>query len=105
MEWLGRSSDRNPFENLWDDSKNEADKKVKEHTSLWDLYQILQLASANLDQQCIRTLVNSMHKRCLNVIEKYDEPTITECSTAYFLADLIKFLKRSNQFCFVTRKQ
>ena len=74
MEWPARSPDCNPIENLWHDIKNEADRKVKEHTSLQDLRRILQLAWVNLDQQRKRTLVNSMRKMCHDVIEKDGGP-------------------------------
>ena len=69
MEWPARSPDCNPIENLWDNIKRNANKKVKDDTSLEEFQRILQGAWANLDQRRIQTLINSMLKRCREVIE------------------------------------
>ena len=72
IKWPGRSPDCNLIENLWDEIKNEAARKVKEHTSLQDLRCMLRRSWANLGQQRICTLVNIMHKRCIEVIRTTD---------------------------------
>ena len=69
MEWPARSPDCNPIVNLWDNIKRKANKKVKDDTSLEEFQRILQRAWANLDQRRIQTLINSMLKRCREVIE------------------------------------
>ena len=63
MEWPARSSDCNPIENLWDNIKRKANKKVYDDTSLEEFQRILQRAWANLDERRIQTLINSMLKR------------------------------------------
>ena len=45
--------DCNPIENLWDNIKRKANKKVKDDTSLEEFQRILQRAWANLDQRRI----------------------------------------------------
>ena len=69
MEWPARSPDCNPIENFWDNIKRKANKKVKNDTSLEEFQRILQRAWANLDQRRIQTLINSILKRCREVIE------------------------------------
>ena len=60
MEWPARSTDCNPIENLWDNIKRKANKKVKDDTSLEEFQRILQRACmgqpgstshTNFDQQ------------------------------------------------------
>ena len=74
MEWTAIFPDCNPIENLWDNIKRKANKKVKDDTSLEEFQRILQRAWANLDQRRVQTLINSMLKRCREVIEADDEP-------------------------------
>ena len=69
MKWPVRSPNSNPIENLWDNIKRKANKKVKDDTSLKECQRILQRAWANLDQRRVQTLINSMLKRCREVIE------------------------------------
>ena len=70
MEWPARSPDCNPFKNLWDNIKRKANKKVKD-VPLWGNSSAFCRgpAWANLDQRRIQTLINSMLKRCREVIE------------------------------------
>ena len=54
MEWPARSPGCNPIENLWDNIKRKANKKVNYDTSFEDFQRILQRAGANLDQRRIQ---------------------------------------------------
>ena len=57
MEWPARSPDCNPIENLWDNIKRKANKKVKDDISSEEFQRILQRAWAYLDQRRIQTLI------------------------------------------------
>ena len=65
---LARSPDCNSIENLWDNIKQKANMIVKDDTSLGEFQRIWQSAWANLDQRRIQTLINTMLKRCREVI-------------------------------------
>lgn len=69
LDWPARSADLNPIENLWDQVKRKADKHIKEDTTLAQLGGIIQRAWNSIPQQNITTLVNSMRKRCNEVID------------------------------------
>ena len=69
LDWPARSPDLYAIENLWDQVKREADKRIKENTTLAQLGGIIQRAWNSIPQQNITTLVNSMRKRCNEVID------------------------------------
>ena len=68
MERPARVSGCNPIHNLWDDIKNEADKKLKEHLSAGFVTHI----STGLGQ--LGSTAVNMSKRCLEVTKKDDGP-------------------------------
>ena len=69
LDWPAKSPDLNPIENLWDQVKREADRHIMEHTTLAQLGRIIQRAWNHIPQQNINNLVNSMRKRCNDVID------------------------------------
>jgi len=76
MEWPPYSPDLNPIENLWALLKKEAYKVYPDLDSLkgkgdeaeTQLFQILQMAWANLREEVIEGLISSMPDRCAAVI-------------------------------------
>ena len=103
MEWPARS-DCNSIENLWDNIKRKANKKVKGDTSLEEFQRILQRAWANLDQRRIQTLINSMLKGCREVIEADGGPI--NYWTLHSLWCLLKVKHRvtCNKWCLKVQK-
>lgn len=73
--WPAQSPDLNPIENLWD----ELERKVRSHKPLPknknDLWQILQEAWENLDENKYKNLVDSMPRRIAAVIANKGKPT------------------------------
>jgi len=76
MKWPPYSLDLNPIENLWALLKKKAYKVYPDLNSLKDkgdeaetqLFQILQMAWANLREEVIEGLISSMPDRCAAVI-------------------------------------
>ncbi len=76
MEWPSYSFDLNPIENLWALLKKEVYKVYSDLDSLkgkgdeaeTQLFQILQMAWANLREEVIEGLISSMPDRCAAVI-------------------------------------
>ena len=103
-EWSARSPGCNPIENLWDNIKRKANMKVKDDTSLEQFQRILQRAWANLDQRRIQTLINSMLKRCREVIEADGGPI--NYWTLHSLWCLLKVKHRvtCNKWCLKVQK-
>ena len=104
MEWPARSPDCNPIENIWDNIKRKANKKVKDDTSLEEFQRILQRAWDNLDQRRIQTLINSMLKRCREVIKADGGPI--NYWTLHSLWCLLKVKHRvtCNKWCLKVQK-
>ncbi len=75
LPWPAQSPDLNPIENLWD----ELDRKVRKHKPLPknqdDLWRILQEEWLKLDENTIKSLVDSMPRRIAAVIENKGGPT------------------------------
>lgn len=75
LEWPSKSPDLNPIEHLWDHVKRKADKKINENTTLQQLQRIIENAWERIDQGRIRNLINSMRRRCTEVVHKQGGPT------------------------------
>ena len=77
MDWPSNSPDLNPIENLWRDLKNRFYLKWKELCSSPSASQASVEMYKTMIQECwtetdwsyIRTLIESMHQRCVDVIE------------------------------------
>lgn len=67
MEWPSQSPDLNPIENLWD----HLDKRIRHYTirNTEELFQVLELEWKNISKDFCVKLVNSMQRRCFEVIK------------------------------------
>ena len=96
MELPARSPD-------WDNIKRKANKKVKDDTTLEEFQRILQRAWANLDQRRIQTLINSMLKRCREVIEADGGPINWTLHSLWCLLK-VKHRVTCNKWCLKVQK-
>ena len=72
--WNGQqlnSPDLNPIEHLWDELGRAVRKRVTDQTTLADLHELLVEEWDVIPQQRVRTLVNSMRRRCQAVINAF----------------------------------
>lgn len=67
MSWPAQSPDLNPIEMLWIDVDKEI--KAKKPKSKDVLFQVIQEGWANISKERCKNLVNSMKRRCLEVIK------------------------------------
>ncbi|CAK9802846.1 Transposable element Tc1 transposase [Anthophora quadrimaculata] len=73
MRWPSQSPDLNPIEHLWNDVDKEI--QLKKPSNLNNLYKIIENAWNNISiDRCIR-LIDSMPRRCAEVIKKKGGPT------------------------------
>ena len=70
MVWPANSPDLNPIEHLWDQLKRSVYRRITEYSTLADLAQLLQEEWTAIPQWRVSRLVNTMRRRCLEVIEK-----------------------------------
>ena len=70
MVWPANSPDLNPIEHLWDQLKRSVYRRITEYSTLADLAQLLQEEWTAIPQRRVSRLVNTMRRRCLEVIEK-----------------------------------
>lgn len=71
MEWPANSPDLNPIEHLWDELGRAVRRRVTDQTTLADLRELLVEEWDVIPQQRVRTLVNSMRRRCQAVINAF----------------------------------
>ena len=60
----------NPIEHLWDQLKRSVYRRITEYSTLADLAQLLQEEWTAIPQRRVSRLVNTIGRRCLEVIEK-----------------------------------
>ncbi|GMF17422.1 unnamed protein product [Phytophthora fragariaefolia] len=71
MKWPARSPDLNPIENLWAIlSRTVYDNGKKQYSSVSELREAVLAAWESVDQATLATLVDSMPKRLVEVLEK-----------------------------------
>ena len=70
MVWPANSPDLNPIEHLWDQLKRSVYRRIAEYNTLADLAQLLKEEWMAIPQRRVSRLVNTMRRRCLQVIEK-----------------------------------
>ena len=70
MDWPANTPDLNPIEHLWDQLKRAVRRRVDQQTALAMLQPILQEEWAAIPQNCIKNLVQTMRKRCNEVIRR-----------------------------------
>ena len=69
MAWPACSPDLNPIEHLWDVIGRRVRSNCPPTNNLAGLFQILQIEWAAIPQATLKTLVGSMHRRCLAFIQ------------------------------------
>ena len=70
MVWPANSPDLNPLEHLWDQLKRAVSARINANTNLADLAQMLEEEWNAIPQQRATRLVNTMRRRCQEVIDK-----------------------------------
>lgn len=68
LNWPARSPDLNPIEHLWDNIGRQLRNRQPPPASLYDVQQIITEIWNELNQDVIRNLISSMHRRCEAVI-------------------------------------
>ncbi len=71
MQWPAVSPDLTPIENLWDQLRRAARKRLTSETTLAQLRQILIQEWNTIPQDRVRRLVSSMRRRCQAVVGTY----------------------------------
>ena len=71
MVWPSNSPDLNPMEHLWDQLKRSVYRRIEEYSTLADLAQLLQEEWMAICQRRVSRLINTVRRRCLEVIEKH----------------------------------
>ena len=69
MVWPAASPDLNPLEHLWDHLKRQIYTRILHDSTLRDLRRIMVEVFAQIPQRRVRRLINSMSRRCRNVID------------------------------------
>uniref|UniRef100_H3G944 Tc1-like transposase DDE domain-containing protein n=1 Tax=Phytophthora ramorum TaxID=164328 RepID=H3G944_PHYRM len=70
LDWPARSPDLNPIENLWALLDRKVYPNGRQHANVGDLTAAILAAWKNIDQATLTTLIDSMPRRCIEVIEK-----------------------------------
>ena len=73
IDWPAQSHDLNTIENLWKEIKKRT--IGKKHQSEDEIFQILKDIWINIDKNILKTLVESMTRRCQAVIKAKRWPT------------------------------
>jgi hypothetical protein len=69
LEWSLQYPDLNPIENAWFVLERQIRKREKKPTNKNELWEMLQEKLYKLDQECIKSLVESMPRRIQCVIK------------------------------------
>lgn len=75
IDWPARSPDLNPIENLWGHIVREVYAGFRQFDYEDDLIEAIKNAWENITLEYCQTLIKSMPKRCIEVIEKRGGPT------------------------------
>lgn len=70
LDWPVRSPDLNPIENLWALLARKVYPNGRQYANVGDLAAAILAACKNIDQATLTTLIDSMPRRCIEVIEK-----------------------------------
>ena len=68
MDWPARSPDMNPIEHLWDELKRRIRDRIPAPGSLQELRIAIEEEWANIPQEVVVTLIESMNRRMRAVI-------------------------------------
>ena len=75
MEWPARSPDPNPIENLWGVLVRRVYRDFRNFSDINELQEAIELAWDAISQDVYLKLLDSMPKRCVEVISKRGGPT------------------------------
>ena len=70
LVWPVNSPDLNPIEHLWDQLKRAVDRRVDDHTNLANLRLLVQQEWDAIPQHRVARLINTMRRRCRQVIQQ-----------------------------------
>lgn len=75
LDWPARSPDLNPIENVWAIMSREVYQNGKQYDSVSTLTKAVIEAWKNIQQVTLTTLIESMPRRCIEVIKKQGNKT------------------------------
>ncbi|KAG3063042.1 hypothetical protein PI124_g23223 [Phytophthora idaei] len=75
LKWTPRSPDLNPIENLWSILTRCVYKNGRQFNSLAELRAAIEYAWESIEPKIIRSLIDSMPRRCQEIIEKNGNKT------------------------------
>ena len=70
LDWPACSPDSNPLEDLWGILVRAVYKDFRQFDNLEDLREAIETARDNLDKDLLKNLVNSIPRRCIQVIKR-----------------------------------
>lgn len=69
LDWASQSADLNPIENLWDQVKDQIEKRSDRASSLADVFRIVKEEWEKIPLEFIQNLIISMPRRCQAVLD------------------------------------
>jgi hypothetical protein len=75
IDWPARSPDLNPFENLWATMALRVYRDGKQYDDMAELRQAVLAAWDSITLDEIRTVIGSMSRRCIQVVERKGDKT------------------------------
>ena len=88
MVWPANYQDLNPIDHLWDQPKRYVYRRIEEYSTLADLAQSWQEEWMAISQRRVSRLINTMRRRCLEVIEKRGGYIIKLLMKHYYCCDI-----------------